>query len=85
MPEVAQALIGEKARAGLRRLDELEPYRLGDELTLDMSYKNDEAAELMAYLPNVDLVDNHTIRFVGSIIEIVMFTEMALGYPATMN
>jgi D-amino peptidase len=85
MPAAAQALIGEKARAGLSRLDELKPYRLGDRLTLDMSYKNDEAAELMAYLPNVDRVDNHTIRFVGNIIEIVMFTEMALGYPATMN
>jgi len=85
MPKVAQALIGEKARAGLRRLDEIEPYHLEGPLTLDMSYKNDEAAELMAYLPNVELVDNHTIRFVGSIIEIVMFTEMALGYPATMN
>ncbi len=30
-------------------------------------------------------IDNHTVRFVGSIVEISMFIEMALGYPPTMN
>ncbi|MCH7538610.1 MAG: M55 family metallopeptidase [Proteobacteria bacterium] len=85
MPEAAQALIKEKAKAGLKRRHELEPFRIEGPLSLDLTYKNDKAAELIAYLPNVELIDNHTVRFVGSIIEISMFIEMALGYPGTMN
>ena len=85
MPEAAQALIKEKVQAGLRRRNELEPFRIEGLLSLDLTYKNDKAAELIAYLPNVELIDNHTVRYVGNIIEISMFIEMALGYPATMN
>lgn len=85
MPEAAQALIREKVRAGLRRRQELKPFRIEGPLTLDLTYKKAEAAEIIAYLPNVELIDNHTVRFVGSIIEISMFIEMALGYPATMT
>ncbi len=85
MPEAAQALIKEKAQAGLRRRLELKPFRIEGPLILDLTYKNDEAAEIIAYLPNVELIDNHTVRFVGSIIELSMFIEMALGYPPTMN
>lgn len=85
MPEAAQALISEKVKAGLKRRHELQAFRIEGPLSLDLTYKNDKAAELIAYLPNVELIDNHTVRFVGSIIEISMFIEMALGYPGTMN
>jgi len=85
MPEAAQALIKEKAEAGLRRRHELEPFVIEGPLSLDLTYKNDKAAELIAYLPSVELIDNHTVRYVGNIIEISMFIEMALGYPETMN
>ena len=85
MPEAAQALIKEKVQAGLKRRHELQPFRIEGPLSLDLTYKNDKAAELIAYLPDVELIDNHTVRFVGDIIEISMFIEMALGYPGTMN
>ena len=54
-------------------------------LSLDLTYKNDKAAELIAYLPNVELINNHTVRYVGNSIEISMFIEMALGYPSTLS
>lgn len=85
MPEAAQALIGEKVQAGLRRRQELKPFRIEGPLNLDLTYKNGHAAEMIAYLPNVELIDAHTVRFVGNIIEVTMFIEMALGYPPTMN
>lgn len=85
MPGAAQALIKNKVQAGLRRRGELEAFRIEGPLTLDLAYKNDEAAEMIAYLPNVERIDNHTVRFVGTIIELSMFIEMALGYPPTMN
>jgi len=85
MPEAARSLIKEKVQAGLRRRQELEPFRIDGPLTLDLTYKNDKAAQLIAYLPNVELIDNHTVRFIGNIIELSMFIEMALGYPPAMN
>ncbi len=85
MPKAAQALIKEKVQSGLRRRQELKPFRIKGPLTLDLMYKNNKAAELIAYLPNVELIDNRTVRFVGSIIELSMFIEMALGYPTTMK
>jgi D-amino peptidase len=85
MPDAARALIREKAAAGLKRRGELQPFRIEGPLNLDMKYKNDKAAEMIAYLPNVDRIDNHTVRFVGDIVELSMFIEMALGYPPTMN
>ena len=85
MPEAAQALIREKVQAGLRRRQELKPFHIDGPLNLDLTYKSSHAAEMIAYLPNVELVDAHTVRFVGSIVEISMFVEMALGYPPTMN
>ena len=84
MPGAAQALIKEKVQAGLRRRQELRPFHIEGPLALDLSYQRDKAAELIAYLPNVERLDNHSVRFVGSIIEVSMFIEMALGYPATL-
>ena len=85
MPKAAQALIKEKAQAGLNRRQELKPFHIEGPLTLDLTFKSDDAAEMIAYLPNVELIDSYTVRFVGSIIEISMFIEMALGYPPTMT
>lgn len=84
MPAAAQSLIKEKVRAGLRRRPELQPFHIDGPLTLDLTYQRDKPAELIAYLPNVERIDNHTVRFAGSIIEISMFIEMALGYSSTL-
>jgi D-amino peptidase len=85
MPEAAQKLIKQKTLAGLERRDEIPPFTMEGPLTLDLSYTNPSAAEMIAYLPNVERIDSHTARFVGDIVEISMFIEMALGYPPTMN
>jgi D-amino peptidase len=85
MPEAARSLIKEKVQRGLQRRNELQPFHIEDPLTLDLTYQNDKAAELIAYLPNVERISNHSVRFVGSIIEVSMFIEMALGYPSTLS
>jgi D-amino peptidase len=85
MPKAAQELIAEKVKAGLGRLQELEPFQIEGPLTLDLTYKSNKAAELIAYLPSVELIDHHTVRIVGNIIELSRFMEMALVYPEAMN
>jgi D-aminopeptidase len=85
MPEAARSLIKQKAQRGLQRRQELLPFHIEGPLALDLSYQRDKAAELIAYLPNVERIDNHTVRFVGDIVEVSMFIEMALGYPSTFD
>lgn len=85
MPEAAQVLIGEKVRAGLERREQIRPFTISGPLQLELAMKNREAAELLAYLPNIDRIDAHTIRFTGDIVELSMFIEMVLGYPDTMT
>lgn len=83
MPEASYALIGEKVRAALGRLSDFRPYRMNGPVELEISFKNYMAAELMAYLPNVDRVDAHTIRFIGqNMTEVSKFIEFTTNYSA---
>jgi D-amino peptidase len=81
MPEASYALIDERVRAALGRLDDFEPYRMEGPIELEISFKNYMPAELLAYLPNVERVDAHTIRFTGrDMTEISKFIEFTTSY-----
>jgi D-amino peptidase len=81
MPEAAYALIRDRVRAALGRLDSFRPYRIDGPVELEITFKNYMPAELMAYLPNVDRVDAHTIRFTGQdMTEISKFIEFTTNY-----
>ncbi len=84
MPAAAREIIRKKAKSGLAHHKEIEPFHMQGPLTLDLSYKSDKSAELIAYLSNVERLDNHTVRVNGSILELSRFIEMALGYSATL-
>jgi D-amino peptidase len=86
LPEASYALIGEKVKAALGRLDDFRPYRVEGPINLEISFKNYMPAEVMAYLPNVERVDSHTIRFVGrDMTEISMFIEFATSYRVDLT
>jgi len=86
MPEAANALIRERVRAALGRLDDFQPYRMEGPIELEISFKNYMPAELMAYLPNVDRVDSHTIRFVGrDMTEVSKFIEFTTSYSVSVT
>ena len=81
MPEAANRVIDERVRAALGRLGDFEPYRMQAPIELEISFKNYMPAELLAYLPNVERVDAHTIRFVGQdMTEISKFIEFTTSY-----
>lgn len=83
MPEASYALIGQKVAAALGRLGDFRPYKLQGPVSVDISFKNYTPAELLAYLPNVERVDSHTVRFVGKdMVEVSRFLEVATGYQA---
>jgi D-amino peptidase len=81
MPGAANRVIDERVRAALGRLGDFQPYRVEAPIELEISFKNYMPAELMAYLPNVERVDSHTIRFVGrDMTEISKFIEFTTSY-----
>lgn len=86
MPEAALERIRQAVRRGLERRGEFTPYHLEGPVTLDLTFKNYMPAELLAYLPNVERVDAHTVRFVGTDMrEVSMFLEFALSYRADVT
>jgi D-amino peptidase len=86
MPEAANELIGQRVRAALGRLEDFEPYRMEGPVELEISFKNYMPAELMAYLPMVERVDAHTIRFVGSdMTEVSKFIEFTTNYSVSVT
>lgn len=86
MPEASYALIGDRVKAALGRLDDFTPYVMDGPVELEISFKNYLPAEVMAYLPNVDRVDAHTIRFVGAdMTEISRFIAFTTRYSASIS
>ena len=86
MPEASYALIKDRVRAALGRLDDFRPYTMDGPVELEIAFKNYLPAEIMAYLPNVDRVDAHTIRFVGrDMTEISKFIEFTTNYRVNIT
>ena len=80
-PAAGQALIRQNVRAGIERRASLRPYVMRAPVKLDVSFKSYRAAEILAYLPIVERVDAHTIRFSGrSMIEVSRFIEFITTY-----
>ena len=85
-PDASQALIRASARAAIARLREMQPYVVRGPVQLELTYKSYTPAELMAYLPGIERVDAHTIRFTArTIVEASRFMGFAMGYRADLT
>lgn len=62
-PEAAYSLIAEKARVGLARRSEFQPFRIQSPVSVEVSFKNYLMAEVAAYMPGIERIGSHTIRF----------------------
>jgi D-amino peptidase len=85
-PEAAYRVIRERTKTAIERIDEFQPYVLETPLRLELSLKHYRPVELLAYLPNVERVNSHTVRFIGEdVVEIARFLEVALGYSVDLQ
>ena len=62
-PEASQQLIAEKVKVALGKLQEFKPFKVTSPLTLDISFKHYQPAEVLAFLPGVERLDSHSIRY----------------------
>ena len=62
-PQAAQQLIANKVKAALGRLRDFKKFTVSYPVELDISFKNYQPAEVLAYLRGVERLDSHSIRF----------------------
>lgn len=85
-PKAAQALIRQKAKAGVERRASFKPHVLRGTIALDVSFKHYRAAEIVAYLPYITRTNSHTVRFNGrDIIEVSRFLEFINTYQPDLT
>lgn len=85
-PEESQALIRAKAKAAVQRLAQMRPYEVREPVTVDLTFKAYTPAEMLAYMPGVDRVDAHTVRYVARTIgDVSRFISVAVGYRSDLT
>jgi len=84
-PEAARRLIREHAANAVRRRGEMKPYVMTRPITLEVSFKNYRPVELLGYLPNVQRIDSHTVRYVArDMVDVSKFIEFITSYDPTL-
>ncbi len=84
-PEAAYERIREKVKSAVARRAELKPYRLKTPVELELRFKNYRPSELLAYLPIVERIDSHSIRFRGrDVLEVSKFLSFVLNYEPAL-
>jgi D-amino peptidase len=85
-PEASCELIRDKAKVAVARAGERKPYRLKTPVELELRFKNYRPAEVLSYLPMVERVDAHSVRFRGKdILEVARFIEFVLNYEPGLS
>jgi D-amino peptidase len=85
-PEAGREVIRTRANAAVNRIDDFEPYVLDTPIELELSLKHYRAVEVLSYLPNVEKLNSHTIKFVGeNMDEISRFLTVVLDYRVDLQ
>lgn len=80
-PAAGVELIREKVKKAIGRIKDFKPYKLKTPIDVEIRFKNYRPAEVLAYLPNVQRADAHSIKFVGKdMIEASKFLEFVTTY-----
>lgn len=80
-PEAAYEVIRTRTASAISRIEAFEPYVLETPIELELSLKHYRPVEVLGYLPNVERVNSHTIRFTGrDMIEISNFLTFVTNY-----
>lgn len=85
-PEAGYEEIRTRAMSAINRIEDFSPYVLETPIELELSLKNYRPVELLAYLPNVEKVNSHTIRYTGEdIVEVSRFLSFVTSYSIDLQ
>ncbi len=83
-PARAAEIIKKASFEAVKNINKYQPYKLvGTSVRLEVSFKNYQPSEILAYLSVVERIDSHSIRFVGKdMVEVADFLVFLLEYSA---
>lgn len=80
-PDRAREIIDEATARALQRIQDFKPFRVTTPVSFELRFKHYRPAEVLSYLPIVERVDSHTIRYVGKdIVEVARFLGFVMTY-----
>ena len=84
--QAAYEEIRTRTASAISRIDDFEPYVLETPIELELSLKHYMPVETLSYLPNVEKVNSHTIRYIGEdMLDISKFLRVVTGYRVDMQ
>jgi D-amino peptidase len=85
-PEVAQGLIRQRAKTAVEHRGQMKPYAMARPVSVEVAFKNYRPVELLGYLPNIQRIDSHTVRFSArDMIEASKFLEFVTSYDPSLT
>jgi D-amino peptidase len=85
-PERARAAIREAVLEGMRRRPEIPLYKVTAPVHLEIRFKSYRPAEVLAWLPGVERIDAHAVRYtVKDMPEASRFMAFILNYQADLQ
>jgi D-amino peptidase len=85
-PSAACEAIYQGVRSAIGRRDQRKPLRITHPITVELSFKNYRAAEVLAYLRAIQRADAHSVRFVGQDMqEVSDFVDFADFYSPDLT
>ena len=81
-PSAATKIIKEASRTAVKNIKSYKPYKLSEStVKLEISFKNYQPSQILAYLSIVERINSHSIRFVGKdMVEIADFFVFLMEY-----
>jgi len=80
-PDAACQVIKDGVTRALGRLRDFKPFTVKAPVQLELAFKNYRPVEVLSYLPIVERISSHSIRFTGKdIVEVSKFIEFATTY-----
>jgi D-amino peptidase len=85
-PQAAQEVIRTRVASAISRIEEFEPYVLEPPIEVELSLKHYRPVELLGYLPNVERISSHTVRYVAEDMEEVSrFLTFVLNFRVDLE
>lgn len=85
-PSAAQEVIRTRVASAMSRIDEFSPYVLEPPIEVELSLKHYRPVELLGYLPNVERISSHSVRFVAEDMEQVSrFITFVLNFRVDLQ
>jgi D-amino peptidase len=83
-PAAATKIIKEASAKAVKNIKSYKPYKLpGTPVKLEVSFKNYQPSEILAFLSIIERIDSHSIRFMGKdMVEVADFFVFLMEYSA---